>query len=643
MSQMFPKRPRAGATSGEERVFKSLRDAPGTEDWLVAHSLGIGRHVSQSEGEADFVVAIPGCGILVLEVKDWKAVRFAGNEWQTGDRSAARRIPPDDPRFEWDPAPSNPFSQAKGNAESIRGKIAEAAPRLDSVFVAGAVVFPMGDFPEADGANDFAWKSLDRRAFGDGAPPLAETLRNLFARIRDRVLGVPAYRALAERIRRCPFTPEVAGTAFQALLSDVYITDPRVYTREAASDRMKAWTKEQLNVLRYQLEDNPRIYVPSAAGTGKTLIAAEAVRRASRRHPDWRIGFFCFNDLLGGELADPGRFPRPAGGGRIDAGAIYRFAMETGGLPVAKFDKWSSKPAEKRKELIPAIREALEADGIPDGDVNPVPNFFNLLVPKRFLERARAKGPIFDYLVLDEVQDFLTRPFFDAFDALLKGGFRNGRWLVCGDYENQSVQNSPDRPVLNLLDPALDLRPSICRLTVNCRNPNGIAEEIAANVAPSPGYRETLRADEPAGATALPCDTSDPRAVSDAVGSAVRALRGERFADGEILVLFQSSERMAAWETSLAEHPIDGIKLRPFRTGRKPDHVRYMTVRRFKGLDHPAVILVLRPDATVPKTRRADENLGSSLVYVGMSRATFRLFLVAPKPFLADFRRATNA
>ena len=73
-----------------------------------------------------------------------------------------------------------------------------------------------------------------------------------------------------------------------------------------------------------------------------------------------------------------------------------------------------------------------------------------------------------------------------------------------------------------------------------------IAEENAANVAPSPGYRETLRFDEPGGATALPCDTSDPRAVSDAVGSAVRALRGERFADGDILVLFQSSERMAA-------------------------------------------------------------------------------------------------
>lgn len=642
MSQMFPKRPRTGATKGEERVFKSLRDAPGTEDWLVAHSLGIGRHVSQSEGEADFVVAIPGCGVLVLEVKDWKAVRFAGNEWQTGDRSAARRIPPDDPRFEWDPAPSNPFSQAKGNAESIRKWIGGASPRFRAAFVAGAVAFPMGDFPEAGGAESFAWKTLDRQAFADDAPPFAETVRNLFAGIRSRVLGFSSNGALAEGMRRNPFTKELAADVFRTLLSDVYITDPRVYTREAASDRMKAWTAEQLNVLRYQLEDNPRVYVPSAAGTGKTLIAAEAVRRASRRHPDWRIGFFCFNDLLGEELSDPGRFPRPSGGGRIYAGAIYRFAMETGGLPATKFDKWSAKPAEKRAELITAIREALAADGIPDGDGKPVSSFFNLLVPKRFLERARAKGPVFDYLVLDEVQDFLTKPFFDAFDALLKGGFRNGRWLVCGDYENQSVQNGPDRPVLDLLDPALDLRPSICRLTVNCRNPNGIAEEIAANVAPSPGYRETLRFDEPGGATALPCDTSDPRAVSDAVGSAVRALRGERFADGDILVLFQSSERMAAWEASLAEHPIDGVELRPYRVGKKQGHVRYMTVRRFKGLDHPAVILVLRPDATVPPTRRAGEDLGSSLVYVGMSRATFRLFLVAPKPFLADFRRAPS-
>ena len=52
------------------------------------------------------------------------------------------------------------------------------------------------------------------------------------------------------------------------------------------------------------------------------------------------------------------------------------------------------------------------------------------------------------------------------------------------------------------------------------------------------------------------------------------------------------------------------------------------------------MILVLRPDAAVPPTRRAGWDLKSSLVYVGMSRATFRLFLVAPKSFLADFRRA---
>lgn len=47
---------------GEVRVFEALRDHPGTADWIVWHGLPIRHHETQVEGEADFVLVIPGGG-----------------------------------------------------------------------------------------------------------------------------------------------------------------------------------------------------------------------------------------------------------------------------------------------------------------------------------------------------------------------------------------------------------------------------------------------------------------------------------------------------------------------------------------------------------------------------------------------------
>lgn len=69
MSQMVPAGIDDDAPPGERDVFAALRDAPATQDWIVFHSLGIGRHATQIEGEADFVVLAPELGMLVIEVK----------------------------------------------------------------------------------------------------------------------------------------------------------------------------------------------------------------------------------------------------------------------------------------------------------------------------------------------------------------------------------------------------------------------------------------------------------------------------------------------------------------------------------------------------------------------------------------------
>ncbi len=69
MSQMLPPDIDDDAPPGERDVFAALREAPGAKGWIVFHSLGIGRHATQMEGEVDFVVLAPELGMLVIEVK----------------------------------------------------------------------------------------------------------------------------------------------------------------------------------------------------------------------------------------------------------------------------------------------------------------------------------------------------------------------------------------------------------------------------------------------------------------------------------------------------------------------------------------------------------------------------------------------
>jgi superfamily I DNA/RNA helicase len=60
-----------------------------------------------------------------------------------------------------------------------------------------------------------------------------------------------------------------------------------------------------------------------------------------------------------------------------------------------------------------------------------------------------------------------------------------------------------------------------------------------------------------------------------------------------------------------------------------PDRVVFETVRRFKGLEREVVVLVEVPDAAV----RLDE-----LLYVGLTRATTQLVVIAPPALAARLR-----
>ncbi len=86
MAKMLP--PQCDATTAsaaERRLFELLRTDPGTHDWIILHSLGLGRRGNRPYGEIDFVALIPGGGVICIEVKGGR-VSCADGCWTTIDR-----------------------------------------------------------------------------------------------------------------------------------------------------------------------------------------------------------------------------------------------------------------------------------------------------------------------------------------------------------------------------------------------------------------------------------------------------------------------------------------------------------------------------------------------------------------------------
>jgi hypothetical protein len=86
MARMFP--PEFDETSpsaAEKHVFNLLKTDVRTGNWLVLHSLGLSRRPSGPYGEIDFVVIIPGEGLVCLEVKGGR-ISCEGGIWKTTNR-----------------------------------------------------------------------------------------------------------------------------------------------------------------------------------------------------------------------------------------------------------------------------------------------------------------------------------------------------------------------------------------------------------------------------------------------------------------------------------------------------------------------------------------------------------------------------
>lgn len=554
MARMMPAYCPADAPPGERAVYAALASGDGTNEWTVLHSLGIAEHVRQVEGEADFVVIVPNGGILVIEVKSHRSIEYrADGRWKLGN----------DP-----PKERSPFDQAKEEMYSIRAHLERRHVSLRSIPVVYAVWFThvraRTMLPQSLEWHE--WQVLDSEDLRTGAP--AALRRTLAAGKKHLDDKIPNFRTGSPG-------PDLATS--HRIASTLR---PRFELHVVAGDERQARQSQLIHFLEEQYQaldamaDHESVLFIGPAGSGKTLLAVEAVRRELSLGRSGR--FLCFNRLLGrrlqSELKDVSK---------LIVGTLHQELMRIAGVTPpndASADFWAGELPERALDVV------LDA----------------------------GASEVRDFLVVDEVQDVASESFLDVLDLLVEGGLDRGRVLLFGDFERQAIYGAADgRELLRNHSPKLVTN----RLTSNCRNLPRIGYVVNAFSRLEPGYSRFRRTDDGVDPTFIATDAVDQSAQ---LIEAVQTLREEGFELNEITVLsprrFESTAE-ATSNTWLRQvlRPVDGLPPRPGR-------LQYSTIQAFKGLESPAVVVTDLESSSVPEFQ--------ALLYVAMTRATDRLFVI---------------
>ena len=576
MARMLPLHIGADNPSAAEReLFEEFRDAC-PDEWTVIHSLDVARRRKDRPfGEADFVVLVPGAGILCIEAKSY-IYRDADGMWHYG---------PHEPGVT-----RSPFDQANSTLWAIVDWLEKrGAP---PVCAAAAVIVPGVDV-RVDGTDAgtsiewLNWQLIDRSRYRSRS--LEQHVRSCLDAQRDLLVTPPP-----------PLTPEGAVSITRMLRAEVECYEsPRAHI-EHASEEAKRYTAEQFAVLDL-FAGNDRLLVNGLAGTGKTLLAIEIVRRAVLA--EQRVLLACYNTMLG-EWLQTETAPL---GDACTVGTVHEYMREVvgerGDPPAADSAYW--------EEALPAA--ALDV----------------------LTDPARSAQP-FDLVVLDEAQDVIaTDAYLEVLDASLAGGLGGGRWVFLGDFAKQAIYRPLDGTPQEVIERFIGYQPTIARLDKNCRNTPRVAHAAGAiaGFEAGEGYRATLREDDGREPEVLYYDGPSTR-VKQLV-AALDLLHADGFHPGEIVALSRRNAERGSAAT---------VESTPWRDRLRPlaeaagTHTGYDSIYRFKGREAPAVVLCdIDPLGDWREGTTEDDVRG--LLYVGATRALGRVVIVAHEEWrdLLDF------
>lgn len=573
MARMIPPMYAAGTPQGERRVFELLQNDPDTKDWIVLHSYGVSSHRSKRNAEIDMIVLVPKQGVLCLEIKGSRVSRREG-VWDYGYKTSTE----------------GPFRQASSAMHALRDVIGQKDALCRNVLFWSGVIFTSQPFHEQSPEWQ-SWQFIDRADLSRN--PISKLLTNMLEKAHKHSLTRRGSAYWYDEKASRP-SENIIKRLVQLMRGDFEAVSSLKDVVQQAEQTIKTLTEEQYAVLD-SLEDNDRILVNGLAGTGKTVLAIEAARRASRSGAS--VLLICFNKLLGEWVSREINTILPGDRSLIRAVHIHGLMREIVG------------------------------HSCPVGEGR---NYWQRELPEQVLlklwEDESAKK--YDVLIVDEGQDILTAEYLDVLSELLVGGLAGGKWLIFGDFKNQAIYlGSSERSADDLTKDLADRAPHHAKhsLYVNCRNAEKIATTVTLLCSLNPGYKKTIQDVE--GAEVEPRFWKDDGEQKTMLSETLNELRPTFGSKGIIVLSTRKDDESCA--ASVAYQ--DNAALSPLRSSDSANvGIPYATIHAFKGLEAQAVVVT--DISSLSNEQRA-------LLYVAMSRARIRLVLLMHESCRSAYKR----
>ncbi len=305
-------------------------------DWVLAGKSG------PREGEADFVIAHPEDGVLVLEAKGGRlAFEPASLRWSQSGRTGSHYLDED------------PFHQARDEMHSLM-EILEAQPGWERwrPSIGFGLAVPDGTYDEPVHPAAPTDVVIDRH-----------DMRRLDARVREVMAH---WRRPGRR-----FGDEGMDALARALGFRVEIRTPLKLEFDEDDRMIVELTEDQAWILAF-IAHRKRAVVSGPAGCGKTVLAIQIARRlADAGH---RTLLTCFNRGLADHLKTS-----TEGVARLHVAYFHALCVEL-------------------------AREA--GIELPSASTEPGSAYLEQRLPDALAEAAERLGPRFDAIVVDEAQEF---------------------------------------------------------------------------------------------------------------------------------------------------------------------------------------------------------------------------------------------
>ena len=542
-------------SDAEKKIFEWFKNDPTTSDWIVLHSLALDKHPTLLQGEIDFLVLAPNIGIFALEVKGGRVERSDGR-WKFIDRNNNVNY-----------KSRGPFEQASDGIFSImnliKNKYGEKT-HLSNLLFGSGVMFPDITFtyesPEFNKAQVFVfWYGVN---VGQYIKNLSHFFKNKFNTTygffsNDKLPTKKDVRELADYLR-----PNF----------EVYI--PLLHKLTSSEEQINSLTNEQYNAID-QISDNKRILVLGNAGTGKTLIALQTLKKLVLEGTK-KVAFFCFNSNLGEWLKRYSDDNFPVSNRFVGSLHSYLFKIVSD------------------NDLIDKTMLMSE-------------NFYSETLPSLALDILDKNDEKFDYLIVDETQDLFDDKYLLIFDTLLSGGLKRGEWIFFADFNNQDIYSEKQLVEQKSIEYLEDITSfSKVRLRINCRNTIKITKEIE-NVTNTKYKVLTNQID---GIPVNHFTYSSEEEEIKKLNTLFSNLKKEKINSGDIIIL--SPKRL---EDSVIRNFSDRVVLYS-PSLKETKKIGFSTIHSFKGLERKIVIIV-----------DVEKYSDTKLLYIGLSRARTALYI----------------